>query len=51
MARVHDEPFEVDPVRRTEVVQQDLVDLVPDARGLPVRKRFQQVMPQPQPIS
>ena len=28
MARVHDEPFEVDPVRRTEVVQQDLVDLV-----------------------
>ena len=51
MARVHDEPFEVDPVRRTEVVQQDLVDLVPDARGLPVAKRFQQVMPQPQPIS
>ena len=36
MARVHHEPFEVDPVRRTEVVQQDLVDLVPDARGLPV---------------
>ena len=29
MARVHDEPLEVDPVRMTEVVQQDLVDLVP----------------------
>ena len=51
MARVHDEPFEVDPVRRTEVVQQDLVDLVPAPAACQSRKRFQQVMPQPQPIS
>ena len=36
---------------QNEVVQQDLVDLVQDARGLPIAKRFQQVMPQPQPIS
>ena len=39
--------FEVDPVRRTEVVQQDLVDLVPDARGLPVAKWFHRLTPQP----
>ena len=51
VTRVHDEPLEVDPVGLTEVGQQDRVDLVPDAGGLPSRKRFQPVMPQPQPIS
>jgi hypothetical protein len=36
MGRVDDEPLEVNLVRPTKVGQQDLVDLAPDARGLPV---------------
>ena len=36
MGRVHDEPLEVDLIRLTEVGQQDLVDLIPDAGRLPV---------------
>src|SRR5947207_8492769 len=36
MGTVGEEPLEVDLVGMAEVGQEDLVDLVPDARGLPV---------------
>jgi hypothetical protein len=36
MGSVDDEPLKIDLVGMTQVSQQDLMDLIPDARGLPV---------------
>ena len=51
MARVHDEPLEVDPVRMTEVSNKIWWIWSQTPAACQSRKRFQQVMPQPQPIS
>ena len=51
VTRVHDEPFEVDPVRGTEVVNKIWWIWSQTPAACQSRKRFQQVMPQPQPIS